>query len=91
MRVKCLAQEHNTMTRPGIEPGRLDPESSALTTTRQPHLTQCHCIAYLIISVTVVYQSIFYLQSDWHDVEVKTKCKADRTAKKGNFIAQYFG
>ena len=32
MRVKCLAQEHNTMTRPGIEPGPLDQESSALTT-----------------------------------------------------------
>ena len=31
MRVKCLAQEHNTMTRPGLEPGPLDPESSALT------------------------------------------------------------
>ena len=32
MRVKCLAQEHNTMTRPGLEPGTPDPESSALTT-----------------------------------------------------------
>ena len=32
MRVKLLAQEHNTMTRPGLEPGPLDPESSALTT-----------------------------------------------------------
>ena len=32
MRVKCLAQEHNTMTRPGLEPGPLDPESSTLTT-----------------------------------------------------------
>ena len=32
MRVKCLAQEHNTMTRPGLELGPLDPETSALTT-----------------------------------------------------------
>ena len=32
MRVKCLAQKYNTMTRPGLEPGPLDPESSALTT-----------------------------------------------------------
>ena len=30
MRVKCLAQEHNIMTRPGLEPGPLDPEFSAL-------------------------------------------------------------
>ena len=31
MRVKCLAQEHNTMTRPGLEPGPFDPEFSMLT------------------------------------------------------------
>ena len=37
MRVKCLAQEHNTMTPPGLEPGPQDPESSALT-TRPPRL-----------------------------------------------------
>ena len=37
MRVKCLAQEHNMMTRPGLEPRPLDPESSALT-IRPPHL-----------------------------------------------------
>ena len=39
LRVKCLAEEHNTMTRPGLEPGPLDPESSALT-TRPPRLPQ---------------------------------------------------
>ena len=32
MGVKCLAQEHNIMTWPGLEPGPLDPESIALTT-----------------------------------------------------------
>ena len=31
VRVKCLAQEHNAMTRPGLEPGPSDPESNALT------------------------------------------------------------
>ena len=36
MRVKCLAQEHNTMTQPGLEPGPLDPESSLLTTRPLP-------------------------------------------------------
>ena len=35
MRVKCLAQEHNT--RPGLKPGPLDLESSKLT-TRLPRL-----------------------------------------------------
>ena len=42
MRVKCLAQEHNTITWPRLEPGPLDPESSALTTKppRLPHLSQ---------------------------------------------------
>ena len=39
LRVKCLAQEHNTVTRPGLEPGPLDPESIALT-TRPPRLPQ---------------------------------------------------
>ena len=37
MGVKCLAQEHNTMTRAGLEPGPIDPESSALT-MRPPRL-----------------------------------------------------
>ena len=37
MRVKCFAQEHNTMTRPGLEPGPLNLESSVLT-TRTPRL-----------------------------------------------------
>ena len=37
MRVKCLAQEHNTMTRPGLEPGPFDPEYSILT-IRPPSL-----------------------------------------------------
>ena len=32
MTVNCLAQEHNTLTRPGLIPGPLDPESSVLTT-----------------------------------------------------------
>ena len=36
MRVKCLAHEHNTMTRPGLEPGPFDPESSALTNRPPP-------------------------------------------------------
>ena len=31
MGVKCLAQEHNAVPRPGLEPEPFDPESSALT------------------------------------------------------------
>ena len=37
MGVKCLAQEHNTVPRLGLEPGTSDPESSALT-IRPPRL-----------------------------------------------------
>ena len=37
MRIKCFAQEHNTMARPGLETGPLDAESSALT-SRPPRL-----------------------------------------------------
>ena len=39
MRVKYLAQEHNAVPRPGLEPGPPDPESSALT-IRPPRLPQ---------------------------------------------------
>ena len=45
MGVKCLAQEHNTVPWPGLEPGTSDPESSALT-IRPPRLPQ-----------TVVYET----------------------------------
>ena len=43
MRVKYLAQEHNTVPRPGLEPGvqGSDPESSALT-IRPPRLPCSH-------------------------------------------------
>ena len=37
VRVKCFAPEHHTTTRPGLEPGPFNPESSALT-FRPPHL-----------------------------------------------------
>ena len=38
VRVKCLAQEHNTVPRdPGLQPGPFDPEYSALT-IRLPRL-----------------------------------------------------
>ena len=39
MRVKYLAQEHNAVPRPGLEPGPFNPESSALTIRplRLPH------------------------------------------------------
>ena len=33
MKIYCLAQEHNTMSPPGLEPGLLHPEASAL----KPH------------------------------------------------------
>ena len=39
MAVKCLAQEHNTVPQPGLEPGPFNPESSALT-IRPPRLPQ---------------------------------------------------
>ena len=37
VRVKRLAQEHNTVPQPGLEPGPLDPDSTALT-IRPPRL-----------------------------------------------------
>ena len=40
VRVKCLAQEHNTMSPARLKHGLLDPLLSALT-TRPPHLPPC--------------------------------------------------
>ena len=57
IRAKCLAQEHNTVPRPELEPGPLDPEYSALT-IRPPRL----CLetqAFLVISMILkVYPGI---------------------------------
>ena len=43
MRVKYLAQEHNEVSRPGLEPGPFDPESSTLT-VRPPCLPRFHVL-----------------------------------------------
>ena len=59
VRVKCLAQEHNTMTQPGLEPRPVDPESSELT-TRPPHLplvsvvVGINCVSFLEIIIIYV-------------------------------------
>ena len=55
MRVKCFTQEYNTMTRPGLEPGPLDPESSALT-TRPPRLPHSLKEIPLIVSLALKAQ-----------------------------------
>ena len=49
VRVKYLAQEHNTMTRVRLKPGPLDAESSALT-TRPPRLPKGkeNCRAWML-------------------------------------------
>ena len=49
-RVKCLAQEHNTMIQPGLEPGQVDLESSALT-VRPP------CLPQSVVSVFICLRS----------------------------------
>ena len=61
VRIKCLAQEHNTMSRPRLEPGTLAPESSALT-MRPPH--QSSKIIYIpfnFCSCTPIYLNILTL------------------------------
>ena len=65
MRTKCLAQEHNTMTRPGLEPGPLDPESSVLT-TRPPHLPRIYNTVAII-----VYTLVINRVSGWGQLRLK--------------------
>ena len=60
MRVKRLAQEHNTMTRPGLEPGPLDPESRVVTIrlSRPPELFARQLI--LILRLLLLFIAISY-------------------------------
>ena len=61
MRVKYLAQEHNAVPRPGLEPGPPDPESSALT-IRPPRLPSN---LKLDFSSLTYYYSYFFFQFDF--------------------------
>ena len=54
MGVKCLAQEHNAVPRPGLEPGPSDPESSALT-IRPPHHPHNGAALYLVPGQQLIY------------------------------------
>ena len=38
--LKCLAQEHNAMSRPGFEPGPLYPETNTLTIRLPRHQSE---------------------------------------------------
>ena len=56
MRVKCLAQEHNTMSPgPRLEPGPLAPESSALT-MRALHLPR-HCVHTNLLFINLAWET----------------------------------
>ena len=52
VRVKCLAQEHNKMTRPGIEHGPLDPEFSTIT-VRPPRLPDSDVVVFYFIHIRI--------------------------------------
>ena len=52
MRVKCLAQEHNTLPQPVLEPGLSDPESCTLT-IRPLRLTHDGKVRFNIVECTM--------------------------------------
>ena len=62
MGVKCLAQEHNVVPRPWLEPGPFDPESSALT-TRPPRLPSGLFERELNRGFTVCKVDVFFVKS----------------------------
>ena len=62
MRVKCLAQEQNTMTRPGLEPG---PQSSALT-TRPPRLPHYWSYKSGILSIYAWREFLCIILTDFY-------------------------
>jgi len=56
VRVKCLAQEHKTMFRPGLQPRPLNPEASALT-MRPLHLY--NLLFYTMLIIYIQFKSEF--------------------------------
>ena len=57
MGVKCLAQEHNTVPRPGLKPGPFNPESSALTIRPPclPYMYMLNINSILKIVVVIIH------------------------------------
>ena len=64
VRVKCLAQEHNTMIRPGLKPRPFDLESSKLTI--RPLLAGGHITFAMRLSSTQEYIYIIYTEYTVH-------------------------
>ena len=58
MGVKWLAQEHNAVSRPGLEPGTSDPESSALT-IRPPRLPSPIAQLYIALEKKKHFSNVF--------------------------------
>ena len=74
MGAKCLAQEHNTVPRPGLEPGPFDPESSALTNNQMS-------VQYMNMDVTIIIpwvSSILLLMI----LSCHVSCPAKQTSEK---------
>ena len=69
MRVTYLAQEHNAVPRPGLEPGPPDPESSALTIEKSfmgfPYLR--------VFIINVQNPSFFYVMFSFFILEIQLK------------------
>ena len=70
VRVKCLAQEHNTISQPGLKPGPLNPGTSALT-MRPPCLHSgcylmtlyyCICTCCLCVTACSLLKTSLYTQ-----------------------------
>ncbi len=81
VRVKCLAQEHNAAPRPGLEPGPLDPEASALT-IRPPRLPPRREVLSYIKNVSCILRNVtfhcyFYVHLFTQDPVVRTLCLSE--------------
>ena len=61
MGVRFLAQEHNTVPQPGLEPGPFDPESCALTIRppRLPQRTVTYSSGQMLTHLNIVLHALF--------------------------------
>ena len=93
VKVKCLTHEHNTMSLgKGLEPGLLDPESSALT-MRPPHLPHWIMLYIKLIwkFMWIVFPFVFFfVQAAFRDntVGLPKLCPPENIGKFNSAILQ---
>ena len=84
MRVSVLPKMHNTMTRPGLEPGPVDPESSALT-SRAPRVPRICYLKYNYSSLVCLFLVYFSILENKLGVYILRRSQNAQSERVKNF------